>query len=147
MAAYQHNGRLLDVVANQQLQTWDIARKRRIAVIPTPNDKDHLDASGRVLISYPGGDAQSPQGLRLTRVADGHVLYDDTQAIFGPGNPGSLTLTADGMTAAYLTLSGVVRLVDLSSGAVRDLALLATLGPSSAPTGKSSRPHSSDRPR
>src|SRR5262249_3599860 len=123
-----------DRQTKQQLQIWDVAHARLLQTSIIPGLDAQLSSDGQMLAAFDTVNDGGLRGIRFTRVADGRVLYEDEQALFGDFRMLEwVTLSADGMTAAYATTDGQVHVIDLARGSTRMRAFpayrLATFSP------------------
>ncbi len=119
-AAFSADGQTLHVVAGPDLQIWNIADGEMQASFAGVADaggfpNGRFSPDGAVIATFDNGLCVSG-GIRLTRIGDGQLLYQDRRSI-------AVTFSADGSTAILVTFGGAVRLVDLEDGSAADVDL------------------------
>jgi WD40 repeat protein len=119
-----------------ELQIWDSRHEKLLQRSTILVASMLFGPGGRVLAAYNGNNV-GIHGIRFIGVADGHVLYQDDQAIISSFQERDwVSWSADGTTAVYLTDDGQVHLIDLVHGTARKLAFQASSSPTFSPDGR-----------
>jgi WD40 repeat protein len=132
---FRQDGTQLALIADSKLQLWDTTRGSllRSEVV---SDGIRLSPGAQTLATYFAYGGNST-GIRFTRIADGHLLYQDEQAKFDDGSVlDSLTWSPDGMRTAYLTGDSRIHVIDLASGTVYERAFPYYTNPTFSPDGE-----------
>src|SRR5262249_26590371 len=72
--AFRGDGAQLVILSGGQLQTWDTARGTLVRTEVISDTTARLSPDARTLATYNDGSLSAKPGIRLTRIADGHVL-------------------------------------------------------------------------
>jgi WD40 repeat protein len=135
---FRRDGTQLALVLDGQLQLWDIAPGRLVRTQDVRNFTARLISGAKVLVTYPDENADAALGIRFTRLADGHVLYQDDQAMVDFGSDvDPLTWSADGMIIGYLTRGAQLHVIDLAHGATHERTFPYYANPIFSPDGRS----------
>jgi WD40 repeat protein len=129
---FSRDGRLLMIAASDGLHIWQVLNDTLLSNLAVGGV---FGESGELLVRFLGGREGMLRGVQIARATDGKLLYENEDMLFSDTSSGGATsrgrdnerhlisISSDVVSATMVTSLGLVRVVNLHTGATMDLPM------------------------